>query len=203
MAGEDFKGTTRTDDGIECSLGRLVFNIFQPVTMPVLLTSIENDIGVAPGSPGSIDAEKTEYAIVTHWVSRDGTDLKGRTAIRGSCAEDPKDAGRINVSFSTGTIEPDDGQDLEEWKKIIGKPDPETAESKGPVKWVKDKATGVMLKVMLGFEGPAEELSDEGQLSYTMKRSPSALLDVLFMDDEMRVTRGAKGAVVVTSRSGK
>ena len=57
-----------------------------------------------------------------------------------------------------------------------------------------------MLKLVLGFRGPADELGSRGELSYEMRRSPSGALDVIFIDDDMRVTRGNKGAVTVVTR---
>ena len=196
--GEDFKGTTRTDDGLECTLGRLAFNIFEPVKMPILITSIENNLGPRPEDASSVD--ESPYEIVTHFVARDGSGLRGVTAIKGVVAEDPSDSKRLVIKFSTGTIEPEDGQDLDSWNKVIGVKDATDKESIGPLSWVKGKATGLMLKLVLGFRGPADELGSRGELSYEMRRSPSATLDVIYIDDEMRVTRGNKGAVVVATR---
>lgn len=60
----------------------------------------------------------------------------------------------------------------------------------------------VLLQVAFGFQGPADSQGSGGELSYEMKRSPSASsLDILYLDDEMRVTREMKGALVVATRS--
>ncbi|CAM9888583.1 unnamed protein product, partial [Laminaria digitata] len=185
-------------DGVECSLGRLVFNIFEPVKMPILITSIENNLGPRP--EGASSSDESFYEIITHFVARDGSGLRGITAIKGVVAEDPSDPNRLVIKFSEGTIEPEDGQDLDAWSKVIGVEDPTDKDSKGPLSWVKRKATGLMLKVVLGFRGPADDLGSRGDLSYEMKRSPSATLDVIFIDEEMRVTRGREGALVVATR---
>lgn len=196
--GEDFTGTTRTVDGLECTLGRLVFNIFEPVKMPVLITSVENNLGRRPENASPTD--ESSYELITHFVARDGSGLRGIIAIKGGVAEDPSDPNRLVVKFSTGSIEPDDGQDLDSWSNVIGVQDPTDKASKGPLRWIKRKVTSLMLKLVLGFRGPADELGSRGELSYEMRRSPSGALDVIFIDDDMRVTRGNKGAVTVVTR---
>ncbi|CAN0362386.1 unnamed protein product [Pylaiella littoralis] len=53
---------------------------------------------------------------------------------------------------------------------------------------------------MFGFEGPAGSLGPRGELSYQMKRAPSGFLKILYIDDEMRVSRGSSDALVVVAR---
>ncbi|CAM9223735.1 unnamed protein product [Scytosiphon promiscuus] len=193
--GEDFKGTTRTADGLECTLGRLVFNIFEPVGLPVLLTDIQNVIGPRPEN-----TQPTSYSICTRWVSRDGSGLRGRTEISGLCWEDSSDPNRILVMFDKGYVRPDEGQELESWSKVMGVKDMEAANEKGVLSTLKEGFAKLLLKVAFGFRGPAESLGPEGELSYEMKRSPKASLDILYMDEQLRVTRGAQGALVISSR---
>lgn len=196
--GEDFKGTTRTEDGVECSLGRLVFNIFEPVEMPILITSIENNLGPRPEDASS--AYESPYEIATHFVARDGCGLRGISTLKGVVAEDPSDSKRLVIKFSMGTIEPEDGQDLDSWSEVIGVKDATAEGSKGPLSWVKRKAKGLVLKLLLGFREPADELGSRGELSYEMRRSPSATVDVIYIDDDMRIVRGSRGALVVATR---
>lgn len=85
--GEDFVGTTRTADGVECSLGRLAFNIFEPVELPVLITEFRNNIGPRP--EGAEPTDVSSYDLDTRWVARDGSGLKGLLEIEGECWQDP------------------------------------------------------------------------------------------------------------------
>ncbi|CAM9957181.1 unnamed protein product, partial [Ectocarpus sp. 12 AP-2014] len=190
--GEDFKGTTRTKDGVECTLGRLVFNIFEPVNLPVLIVSIKNIIGDRPENADP--AYESNYAISTRWVARDGSGLRGRVEISGTCWEDPSIPERVLVRFSKGSIEPDEGQDLDAWRKVIGVRDIEGTKDEGLLSTLKEKAARLMLK------GPADDLGPRGELSYEMKRSPKGYLDIIYLDEEMRVTRGQQGALVVVDR---
>lgn len=57
------------------------------------------------------------------------------------------------------------------------------------------------MQVAFGFKGPADSQGPGGELSYEMKRSPKGSLDILYLDDEMRVTRGNRGALTIVSRS--
>lgn len=196
--GEDFKDTTRTTDGLECTLGRLVFNIFEPVKMPVLITAIDNITGPRPEGASSTD--ECPYQVISHFVARDGSGLRGVSSVKGTLASHRSDPKRMVVQFSEGTIEPDDGQDLDSWSKVIGLQDPTDKGSKGSLSWVKEKAIGLMLKLVFGFRGPADELGSRGELSYEMERSPPATIDVLFIDHDMRVTRYSKYGVVVVTR---
>ncbi|CBJ26440.1 conserved unknown protein [Ectocarpus siliculosus] len=196
--GEDFKGTTRTKDGVECTLGRLVFNIFEPVNLPVLIVAIKNTIGDRPENADP--AYESNYVISTRWVARDGSGLRGRVEISGTCWEDPSMPERVLVRFTKGSIEPDEGQDLDAWRKVIGVRDVEGTKDKGPLSTLKEKAARLMLKVVFGFQGPADGLGPRGELSYEMKRSPKGYLDIIYLDEEMRVTRGQQGALVVVDR---
>ena len=38
-------------------------------------------------------------------------------------------------------------------------------------------------------------------MTYKMTKSPHGTLDVLFLDDELRITRGSKGSVVIAERA--
>ncbi|CAN0528247.1 unnamed protein product, partial [Scytosiphon promiscuus] len=177
------------------TLGRLVFDIFEPVKMPVRITSIENNLGSRP--VGASPSDESPYETVTHFVARDGSGLRGIVVAKGTVAEDPSDPKRLVVKFTAGTIEPEGDQDLDSWSKVIGLKDRTSKDSKGPLSSIKGMAKGLMLKFVLGFRGPADELGSRGELSYEMKRSPSAVVNVLYIDDDLRVMRGSKNALVV------
>lgn len=197
--GEDFQGTTRTPDGIECTLGRLAFDIFEPVKLPVLITSIENYVGPELNSP--VSTSDSNYATRTRWVARDGSGLKGRVSMEGTCMVDPADPNRMDIRFSRGVIEPDDEQDLAAWCDVIGMKDENDSSTKTPLASLKAKAKGVFLKLAFGFRPPAGTLGSRGEMVYEMKRSPKGVFDVLYLDEDMRVSRGGKGALVVATRS--
>lgn len=178
----------------------MAFNVFEPVKLPVLITSIVNHIGPEPDSLGSTDG-RHNYTIRTSWVARDGSGLRGNLSIEGTCVTNPADPSRLDIRFSGGTIKPAVGQDLTAWSNVVGKKDTSGSKAERSVTSFKTKATGLFLKLVFGFRPPADTLGSQGELSYEMKRSPKGVVDVLYLDQDMRITRGIKGALVVTTRS--
>lgn len=43
---------------------------------------------------------------------------------------------------------------------------------------------------------------ETGEVSFTMQRSPKGRLEILYLDDELRITRGEKGTVLVCQKLG-
>lgn len=83
-AGEDFKDTARTPDGMECTLDRLVRNIFEPVKIPVLVKSIETTLGKRPKE--ALLTYESSYQRLTRFVSRDGERVEGDQHRRWHCS---------------------------------------------------------------------------------------------------------------------
>ena len=57
-----------------------------------------------------------------------------------------------------------------------------------------------LLKRMMGLEKPTG-LAADNSMSYKMKKAPLGHLDILYLDDELRITRGNKGSVVIAERA--
>lgn len=54
---------------------------------------------------------------------------------------------------------------------------------------------------MMGLEKPTG-LAADGSMSYEMKKPPgNAYLDILYLDDELRITRGSAGSIVIAQRA--
>lgn len=69
-----------------------------------------------------------------------------------------------------------------------------------PLKTSKTRGTLHLEQVAFGFKGPADTQGPGGELSYEMARSPKGFMDILYLDEEMRVSRGNAGGVVVATR---
>ena len=41
---------------------------------------------------------------------------------------------------------------------------------------------------------------ETGEVAFAMKRSPKGSLEIIYLDEELRITRGNKGTVVVCER---
>lgn len=173
--GADFVGTERTKNGIEATLGRLSFNIFEPTEVPVLLTSVTTFMRLpsAQAAAESPDADDANYGIASNFVTRDGSELRGRVVLLARCTEDSSEADRMQIQFLRTKLEPDESQDLDAWRAVIGR---KAEDSEGA------------------------DMLDGGVLSHEWTKSPLGTLDVLYVDEDVRITRGNMGALVVVTR---
>ena len=99
---------------------------------------------------------------------------------------------RFGVRFTGGTCP--DGEDCEVWNSTF---EAAFANYK-PRK--RDRLMNWLLKRMMGLQKPTG-MSTDGSMTYKMTKSPHGHLDVLFLDDELRVTRGNRGSVVIAERA--
>lgn len=167
---------------------------------------VDNILRPSKSSSNDGDSENS-YDAINHFCSLDGSGLRGKVVLKGSYTTDPKNSQRLLIRFFSGRIEPDDSQDLEAWRKVIGLSgfsynhnEPAKKSKFKAFASVRKKATNLMLKLAFGFKPPASEPGSGGELSYEMTRSPKGWLDILYLDEEMRVTRGNRGSVTVVTR---
>ena len=92
-----------------------------------------------------------------------------------------------------GSLRPAESTDLECWRQFFdaGKDLPKMSRRQRFGRWVAKK--------LLGLRYPGD-MSSTGAFSYEMTRAPKGHLDVLFHDEELRVTRGNRGSIVIAER---
>ncbi|CAM9500575.1 unnamed protein product [Ascophyllum nodosum] len=198
---------------MECTLGRLAFNMYRPVELPLLLRSTTNLVGpgrpspTARGADAKINGNPPDYILTNRFSTREtttGPPLRGKSVLYGSCVSDPAHPQRLQVWFSSGVLEPEDDQDLDAWRGVINVADKGGGGFKkrvlGPFSGLGRKSTALRMKLSLGIRPPAAELGGRGELSFEITRSPRGHLDVLFLDEDMRITRGNRGSLVVATR---
>jgi hypothetical protein len=90
----------------------------------------------------------------------------------------------------------DETEDLAEWKHLFD-------EKEVPRRGIGEVARVLAAKVLLGAS-MSSEMSDDGSLSYSLKRPigghSQVFCDVLYADDTMRILRGHQGTTFVFSR---
>ncbi|KAG5192920.1 hypothetical protein JKP88DRAFT_260815 [Tribonema minus] len=195
--GFNFPDGKRGPLGWECTLGRLAFNLFEPTKLPVSITHIVNTLEDVPAERQGDRPGELTYDLVNSFVARSpesGVELRGEVAVSGVCWPDSKDANRLRVAFGAGELRPAQGQDLAEWEAVFK---PREGKEKPRVPLGK-KLTNLMLKLFMGFQPPAD--AGQGVQRYTMNRPPEGYLDILYLDDALRVTRGNRGSIVVVER---
>lgn len=115
----------------------------------------------------------------------------------GYCLPDPDHPDRKSIWFTGGTIEPADENRLDEWKKVFGtKTDITAATNEG------DEAKALASKILLGIVH--EEMDEKGIIGYHLNKPIGghglAYVDVVYIDDDLRIMRGHSGSVYVLKR---
>ena len=169
------------------TLGRLAFNMFEPTNLKLVIDSVRQPV-VLLG-----EGEKRSHDIVVEFSIIDELfpPLKGIVRNLGVCY--PADNKTLQVEFTGGTLAPQKGENLSIWKDIFG-------QDKSSKKGLKEQLMSVFLKLMFGLVPPQGMNKETGEISFTMKRSPKGRLEMLYLDEELRITRGEKGTVLVCER---
>ena len=118
---------------------------------------------------------------------------------------DPDIPSRLSVWFTGGKLSPAsrnaaletaiDNDDFEEWTKLFGNSSSTWTES----------ITNMSAKLLFGAELPSGMNETDGSMSYVMHRPygghGKAYVDILYLDDDLYVTRGNSGTIHVAVRS--
>lgn len=170
------------------TLGRLAFNMFEPTDLPLVIDCVQQPV-VPLG-----DGEKRTHDIVVKFTLIDETlpPLKGIVRNLGICY--PIDDHILQVKFTGGILAPQEGEDLASWKQLF-------STQRSPKKGLKEKLMSIGLKWLFGLVPPTEMNPTTGELSFEMKRSPKGHLEVLYLDEELRITRGEKGTILVCEQA--
>lgn len=181
-------GELQADGKYVYTLGRLAFNMFQPTKLKVALDRVMQP--VIPIDNG----EQRTHDIIVEFSTVDETtpQLYGIVRNLGICQ--PADDNTLQVQFTGGDLAPQERTDIEAWKATFGN------QSQAAKKSFKEMLMTTFLKVMFGIVPPQKMDRKTGQISFTMKRSPKGKLAILYLDEELRITRGEKGTVLVCER---
>ena len=181
-------GERRADGKYIYSLGRLAFNLFQPTSLKLAIDRV-----LQPVEPIGDGQQRTHDIIVEFTVVEpDQPPLQGVVHNFGVCQPATDDS--LQVKFTGGALAPQDLTQLAQWMQIFGD------QTKPVNKSFKEKILGGFLKLLFGIVPPKGINPKTGQVSFQMKRSPKGNLAILYLDEELRITRGEKGTVLVCER---
>ena len=164
--------------------------------MPLPVFSIEIALTIEPADPASSE-EKNKHAPSKR--------LKAFQTVNGYMIPDPEVPSRLSVWFTGGKLAPAskvaasdgaiDSDDFEEWTNIFGNSSSTWTES----------ITNMSAKLLFGAELPSGMNEVDGSMSYKMNRPygghGKAYVDILYLDDDLYVTRGNSGTIHVAVRS--
>jgi hypothetical protein len=183
------------------TLGRMSFGTFFPKSLLCSIQSITNTVGklktpiVSGLSRLEGDTKLYSYDVnVLFTVEENGPckGVAGSLSTKGYSQRDPETSGRVTVWFSGGEIGPRFSEDSDKWKAVFG------STLKPIHKSWKDRIQAFLARRFLGLELI-------GSSKYEFKRlvggQGKAYLDILYLDDDLRVTRGNRGSIVVARRA--
>ncbi len=174
------------------TLGRLAFNMFDPVE---LLVEIERVL--QPVFPTGKEDELTQDLVVEFkTIDENFPELKGIIKNLAVCS--PKSQDTVQVRFTGGELIPletDDPSKMKQWLTVFGSSD----SHKSQLSW-RERLTSGFIKWMFGISKASEIDPPTGKRVFTMNKSPKGVLKLLYLDDELRITKGNRGTVLVCQR---
>jgi hypothetical protein len=184
----NFPGGEQLADGrYSYTLGRLAFNMFQPQNMKVVINQVSQPVWPIADSPHH------SHDIVVDFTTLGLEEpLQGRVRNLGICQ--PATDNQLQVQFTGGVLEPVADTDRNHWRAVFGNPD--ATPPAGLKAWIQ----GLVLKLMFGLVPPGEMTADTDRVEFQMRRSPKGKLTILYLDEDLRITQGEKGTVLVCER---
>ena len=170
------------------TLGQGTFGVFEPKELVCAMGKARNPFVRRKDSSGVVDYT---VEIPISFKDAEGRPASGTLVNEAQCEVISDD--RLGVKFTGGYLCPD-GEDCEVWNSTF-----EAAFANYKLR-KRDRLMNWLLKRMMGLQKPTG-MSTDGSMTYKMTKSPHGHLDVLFLDDELRITRGNKGTVVIAERA--
>lgn len=200
----NFPGRIKSEPGqedlVQYKLGRLSFNIFQPHKLVCTMRSVRNHVSVN----GTTDEGKTKFSyplVLDITIHTPDGDLPAIVINEAHCYENQDVNNRLMVSFTGGTLLPaeevrNDPSKLELWSKTFEGAYQKANEERSYFGWIFQ----FFLKLVLGLTYPTDDCLTKNSFHFEIKRAPVGYLDVLYLDEDLRITKGNRGTIVVVER---
>jgi PAP_fibrillin len=205
LTGPNFPGRLKSEPGqehvVQYSLGRMSFNIFQPNKLACTLRSIRNPV-VSLGTTQDGKSKFSYPLVLDITIHAEDGDLPAILINEAQCYEHTDICNRLMVSFTGGTLLPTeevhkDSAKLAIWSKTFEGAYQKADEERSYLGWI----FKLFLKILMGLTYPTDESLAKHCFHFDMNRSPVGYLDVLYLDEELRITKGNRGTIVVVERS--
>lgn len=208
------------------TLGRMSFDMFSPTNLVCSLQGNFNRVEIVSGQERKamldtvpkklreeVESGKTvlrTYHIVTAFTIEPSMaefpnapnkdvirPIKGIMTTYGYSLPDPDTPNRHSIWFTGGRIEPNnDSSDIRLWKNFFT--------LHPPMHSFGEKAKLLAVKLLMGATIPEEIDPEDGSMNYVFTRPLGGhgmvFVDVLYLDDSLRVVRGQRGTTFVFSR---
>jgi len=195
------------------TLGRMSFNIFQPKDLVCTITGTRNILkrslqeeDKADGDDSSHTGRTFSYPLETHMLIHSPKgDFPAALQMEAFCSSAKQPKNRLGVAFIGGKMVPgveirSDPNKLALWKEVFA-----DAYKKA------DAERSYLSRLMLFFfqwmfqlttptDKEAEQNADSS-VHFEMKRCPHGYIDILYLDEDLRITRGNRGTIVIVERA--
>ena len=160
------------------TLGRLTFNMLNPNNLVCSIRNIFQPVRKMSDSPFQMS-----YSVNISLLSSDadGSEIHSTLINDGYCSPSSEHGNRLEVKFTECILSPDYSvnQDLARWNRVF-----------------KCQAAAVPGH----YQHVTSHLHTNDSICISMPRQPIGYLDILFLDDTMRITRGNRNSIVVVER---
>ncbi|CAJ1932412.1 unnamed protein product [Cylindrotheca closterium] len=181
------------DTRVQYTLGKLSFNTFHPSDLVCTLLGVRNVI--APKSDGTFTYDLICDIIIHH---EDG-DIEAQICNESYCCKDDDESNRVHVFFTGSKLSPapaviENEVKMSQWSNTFNEATLKTAAAERTYfGWFLHQ----LLKRMLGMN---VRVGESNSFHLTFKKPFQGHIDVLYLDEEMRITKGNRGTLVVVER---
>jgi hypothetical protein len=144
-----------------------------------------------------VEGNELTHDIVVEFKTIEGNipELKGIVKNLAFCS--PKSQDTLQVRFTGGELMPLETKEpskMKEWLKVFGQKSQKSQLS------LREWISSVSIKWMFGITKASDIDSQTGKRAFMMKKSPKGILKILYLDDELRITRGNRETVLICQR---
>ncbi|WP_424102922.1 PAP/fibrillin family protein [Moorena producens] len=190
ISAPNFPGGEQLADGKNAyTLGRLAFNMFQPTGLKLVIDRVLQPVLLLG------DGKQQSHDIIVEFTTIDQSlpQLRGIVRNQGVCH--PISDTVLQVQFTGGILAPHPSTNIKDWQAIFAE------QRQFSQKNWKEKFMSSFLKLLFGLVPPQGINPETNEVAFTMKRAPKGSLEILYLDEELRITRGQKGTVLVCQRN--
>ena len=144
------------------------------------------------------------YNVLQHLiVHAEKKDLPATLLVEGKCNVDPKKNDRVSVVFTAGQLRR--GEEVDRnlqmrkiWDETFHEAYATAEKERGYISTFGMWLMKLAFKLTLPID--TDGSSDDYCARYEMKRAPKGYIDILYIDENLRITRGNRGSIVVVRR---
>ena len=222
-----FPGKIENDDNIsQFTLGRLSFNLFQPNNLICTIKSIHNPIAVSttkdneitPGGGVNNFTYDVVVDVIIHTAPSDGQkkenhddstdgELEAIMINKGFCHPSNDVNNRMMVTFTGSSLRLKKSKNDDKnraamletlWTRNFANAYQKADQERSYSGWMMHYG----LQWFLGLTYPTDNSEEEDHtFQFEMKKPMSSHLDVLYLDEDIRITKGSRGTIVVVERT--